>query len=456
MSTIADSDYFIINRGDKSYKISAEDVKSELGGGQYDGVGRFDTPVQVVSPVDGAGLTTSATYQPFTPPSLRDKAVSTPTKFEPVFSSADDFATVNTPVSQCGPDGEVYKAQIGEVLSVTKTDFTGALKYSGTIKEGTIESVFDGRSDTYFKIGPNAEFDFTDCNLPVSYNDHTWWYGYQGPTGCFIQVTYTDGTVANSNWGMTAQNDSVCAYGKAVQKLNLVGGDSNSWLSIYGFRVDSGANSLGPVNGNWIRDGLWQLNFAEGSNELRYSVYGQIVAPHNEVVAFAGHKYNSLVIWSPDANSPNPTAFTPGDIVEGPALLATGDSQKQSNFLQITGLSGQWFAGLCVKGSPITASAPSAESVEFTSMNYNTTPVTGTNVSLTNRRWSLSKSSSVSGPWTVVGTYDDDSANLTQNGIEKWEGRPALEANTYQQVKVRYDSGNAPSEESGVTTFKTA
>ena len=134
MSTIADSDYFIINRGSTSYKISAEDVKSELGGGQYDGVGRFDTPVQVLTPVNGAGLTTSATYQPFTAPSLRDTTPNNIYEFKADFGPTPVPAGLVAPVTQCGPDGEIYYPQLGAIKSISRTDYTSKFKYTGVVR----------------------------------------------------------------------------------------------------------------------------------------------------------------------------------------------------------------------------------------------------------------------------------------------------------------------------------
>ena len=42
MSTILDTDSFIINRDNQSYTVSAQDVKNQLGG-SFAGEGAFDT-----------------------------------------------------------------------------------------------------------------------------------------------------------------------------------------------------------------------------------------------------------------------------------------------------------------------------------------------------------------------------------------------------------------------------
>jgi hypothetical protein len=88
-------------------------------------------------------------------------------------------------------------------------------------------------------------------------------------------------------------------------------------------------------------------------------------------------------------------------------------------------------------------------------MNGGTTPVTGTDASLTSRVWTLEQSNSQSGPWTAVGEYVDTSANDSQDGATPWASKPQLEPNTYYQVKVKYTSDNASPEESTFNTFKT-
>ena len=125
------------------------------------------------------------------------------------------------------------------------------------------------------------------------------------------------------------------------------------------------------------------------------------------------------------------------------------------NTLQIDGVSGTWLAGLHIKGAEISSSAPSPESVVFTSSNGGTTAVTGTDATLASRVWTLESSNAQTGPWTLVGEYVDTDANASQNGATPWSGRPALEANKFYQVKVKYTSENAEPVESVYSTFKT-
>ena len=465
MSTIADSDYFIINRGSTSYKISAEDVKSELGGGQYDGVGRFDTPVQVLTPVNGAGLTTSATYQPFTAPSLRDTTPNNIYEFKADFGPTPVPAGLVAPVTQCGPDGEIYYPQLGAIKSISRTDYTSKFKYTGVVKGGAVNQMFTGYTQPggYLLLGPNSEFDFTDCHLPTSYNDHVMWYASSNfdPDSTKCLAIYEDGSVDELSIVMNAANQDISLrFGTRLLKIQIVGGNGGTEFGIIGFRVDASSNSLGEVGPNIIKDTDWQLFFEPNTLDIKYMKYGMAMAPHNKQIAYGCPSNDSVVLFFKgvvgDTIPDQP--YSVGDVCTGPPLnaSATEFNSRGNNIYSISSMTGNWYPGLCVKGAPITASAPSPGSVEFTSMNFNTTEVTGTNVSLTNRRWSLESSSSESGPWSVVGSYDDDSANFSQNGSDKWIGKPTLQANTYYRVKVRYDSSNAPSEESVQTIFKTA
>lgn len=457
MSTILDTDSFIINRDNQSYTVSAQDVKNQLGG-SFAGEGAFDTPVQVLSPANGAGLTDSATYQPVTPPIVSDASYLAPQQFYAQFGTDPIPSNIVGPVTQCAPDGSIFQPTFGEVLSVTKTNYTSNVQYSGVINEGTVAGIFDGTDGNYISLeGAGATLDLTDCNLPIPITGQRIYCQVMNASGgAVIHADWSDGTTTVDAF---SGSNSFTDYppGKALLKVYFVGGSAFSYFRFNGIRMDDGDYTRGTAGGNWLRDNMWQLNFAEGTNNLRYVEYGQYIGPHNEQVASAGWKNNSLVLWTSDANNPANTSFIAGDIAVGPELTASAANvSTTSTSIELTNLSGRWFTGLSIKGAPITASAPSAESVEFTSMNFNTTPVTGTNVSLTNRRWSLESSSNESGPWAVVGSYDDDSANFTQNGASKWEGRPTLQSNTYYRVKVRYDSGNAPSVESTLNYFKTA
>ncbi len=145
-----------------------------------------------------------------------------------------------------------------------------------------------------------------------------------------------------------------------------------------------------------------------------------------------------------------------GDIATGPILNTVSNNVigQSGNTLTVTDTTGNWLPGLHAQGATITEQAPSPESIVFTSMNDGTTPVTGVDATLARRKWTLEKSDSASGPWVVVGVYNDSAANASQDGATPW-GNPPLEPNTFYQVKVMYESGNAKSVESLYNTFKT-
>ena len=128
---------------------------------------------------------------------------------------------------------------------------------------------------------------------------------------------------------------------------------------------------------------------------------------------------------------------------------ASGDT------LTVSGISGPWRPNLHIKGASISSSAPSPESIVFTSMNGGTTEVTGTDATLKERIWYLEQSSSQAGPWSPIGDFYDYSANDSQDGATPWAGKPELLPNTYYKVKVKYTSDNAVPIESVFNTFKT-
>ena len=147
----------------------------------------------------------------------------------------------------------------------------------------------------------------------------------------------------------------------------------------------------------------------------------------------------------------------PGEtVVTGPPLIASANDVEylDGNTLGVNGVSGTWLAGLHAQGAEVTATAPSPESIQYTSANGTplTTPFTGTDASLTTRTWTWQVSNAVTGPWSDFATRVDAPG---QDGAVPLAGRPTLEPNKFYQVKVRYDSSNAEFVESTFNTFKT-
>ena len=135
---------------------------------------------------------------------------------------------------------------------------------------------------------------------------------------------------------------------------------------------------------------------------------------------------------------------------------ATDVVNVDGNTIHVSGVAGEWRSGPRIKGSQISGSSPSPTSIVFTSANGGTTAVTGVDATLASRTWTLESGLSSTGPWTLVGTYEDLDASFSQDGATPWTtNKPILQENTYYQVKVRYNSLNAPSVESLYNTFKT-
>ena len=150
------------------------------------------------------------------------------------------------------------------------------------------------------------------------------------------------------------------------------------------------------------------------------------------------------------------SSFSAGQIVTGPTLdtVSNNVTGQSGNTLTVSDTTGDWRAGLFAEGATITRAGPAPSSIVFTSMNGGTTPVTGLDSTLGRRLWTLESSNSASGPWTEVGVYPDTAANASQDGATPW-GNPTLDANTFYQVKVKYESANADPVESIYNTFRT-
>lgn len=108
-----------------------------------------------------------------------------------------------------------------------------------------------------------------------------------------------------------------------------------------------------------------------------------------------------------------------------------------------------------VSNSTLTQYGPSPSEIEFTSQNSGTTAVSGSDATLSFRKWTLETRASSSDPWTVVTEVDDYSPVASQNGATPWAGKPTLQANTQYRVKVEYNSANARAVESVYNTFTT-
>lgn len=142
--------------------------------------------------------------------------------------------------------------------------------------------------------------------------------------------------------------------------------------------------------------------------------------------------------------------------VTGQPLVASANDVEylDGNTLGVSGVSGSWREGLRAQGAEVTASAPSPDSIQYTSANGDplTTQFTGTDATLTTRTWTWRVSEAATGPWTDFATRIDLPG---QDGATALVDRPTLEPNKFYQVKVRYDSNNAEYVSSIYNTFKT-
>ena len=171
---------------------------------------------------------------------------------------------------------------------------------------------------------------------------------------------------------------------------------------------------------------------------------------------------SSTVTQTPDPNSAtmvvNAESFDVGDSASAPPLNAsiTSIGGSEGNTLYVDASDGTWLPGLYAKGTEITLDAPSPDEITFTSRNAGTVAFSGVDATLSSRTWTLESGASATGPWTVVDTYVDYDAMNSQDGSTPWTtNKPALAANTFYRIKVKYDSTNAESVESVYHTFKT-
>ena len=171
----------------------------------------------------------------------------------------------------------------------------------------------------------------------------------------------------------------------------------------------------------------------------------------------AGSANGLAAVYVAGALLVNPSVTPTGEtVVTGPPRIASADDVEylDGNTLGVNGVSGTWFPGLHAQGAEVTRTAPSPESIQYTSANGTplTTPFTGTDATLTTRTWTWQVSNAATGPWSNFATKVDVPG---QDGAVPLADRPTLEENKFYQVKVRYDSNNAEFVESTFNTFKT-
>ena len=140
------------------------------------------------------------------------------------------------------------------------------------------------------------------------------------------------------------------------------------------------------------------------------------------------------------------------------ALVASATEivETDGTTMYLNGATGPWRTGLSIEGSQINAAPPGPSEITFTSQNQGTPVFSGVDATLASRTWTLESSTTATGPWTQVDTYNDFGVLSTQTGATPWtENKPTLQPNTFYRIKVAYNSTNATSVESVYNTFKT-
>ncbi len=241
---------------------------------------------------------------------------------------------------------------------------------------------------------------------------------------------------------------------------------SGDWL-VFDTRTTPGqCLRLNHSDSQVSRDAYFETNgFRAGGAEAGVSEVGQTYI----YIAIAdgglapSYPSSATVQETPDPNTAtmivNSDTFTTGDTASGDPLNAsiTSVGGSEGNTLYVDASTGDWLPGLYAKGTEITVDAPSPAEIVFTSMNQDTTPFSGIDATLSSRTWTLESGPSATGPWTLVSTYQDFDALVSQDGATPWNTtKPTLADDTFYRVKVQYDSTNAESVESVYHTFKTS
>ena len=123
MSSINDDDLLLIQRGQDSYNVAAVDIKDQLGGPS----GYFDTPVEVLTPLNGAGLNAGETYEPISTAVVEESGgVIT-------FTDSTELEKIIGPVRMVDENGDIKTPATSQVASVgpSTTTFKPVL-YTGS------------------------------------------------------------------------------------------------------------------------------------------------------------------------------------------------------------------------------------------------------------------------------------------------------------------------------------
>jgi hypothetical protein len=333
------------------------------------------------------------------------------------------------------------------------TDQSWPVWWAGMVTAGDQDYLMLDKPDGYGGSGSGNFWNNTpptDSVFTIGDNN-----GTAQPSQQYVAYAWTNepGKVSIEGYSGNGSDKTVnCGFRPALVMIKRTDSSAN-WVMVSDTNKYTFANANNSVmDGQDGRVEITDTGFIAQGNDVNNSGGSFMYA------AFAGANPIEVVDVDVAANTMtvDNSGYEVGETVTGPPLIALADDIEylDGNTLGVNGVSGTWLAGLHAQGAEITSSAPSPESIVFTSMNAGTTEFTGTDATLTSRIWTLEKSTAATGPWTEVGVYLDSAANDSQDGATPWDN-PALEANTFYQVKVQYDSNNADSVVSTFNTFKT-
>ena len=297
-------------------------------------------------------------------------------------------------------------------------------------------------SSPYVAYSSNGTSWTTASNVPAG-----WWRRVRFGNGLFVAVS--DNATNKIMYSADGINWTNSAYPSGTGGYVGVAYGANGWVACSKAYISGSANNFRFAHSVTGQNTYYTYTFS-ADTDLQFLKAG-------DTVTSGGTSGTVISDGVPATKSMNvSSSYSTGATITGPALNTTASnvSSQSGNTLTVSSVSGDFRAGLFVKGATVTQTAPARSSITFTSSNGGTTPVTGLDATLARRIWTLETSNSSSGPWTLVGNYTDNAANSGQNGATAWSN-PTLSANTFYRIKVTYESTNAAAVVSGYNTFKT-
>lgn len=472
-----DTDKFLVNDGSKTETVTWEDIQDGIGP-----TGSIQSPVAVLTPLNGAGINEGQSYKPLSSAITAFSDTDPTSDASLTFTDATELANMVGPLSQVDENGDVKTLITSTIANVNSTDplaialtladskdlkffRAGDVVQKKTYSTNSLEFEFPGYNNNFYiesiRLDGKELWDSTANPSNV-------------PSGPYIEIT-----------GATSDANSSTSSGKSTAPYwanGLTGGTphgrttDSGWRTIKNERANLSWNetlqfqqvdifcaqgSPSTLSGNAkISDGTVVANIFVPEQSAHFDEVDGI--PEGQIlVALAPDLVNNILTvdggdWTGSDGTSSGDLALRETKVTGPELVAAANDVESlsGNTLGVNGVSGSWREGLNAQGAEVTASAPSPDSIEYTSANGNplTTQFNGIDATLSKRTWTWQVSNAVIGPWSDFATREDVPG---QDGAVPLADRPPLEENKFYQVKVRYDSNNAESVESNFNTFKT-